>query len=243
LEKACRSRCRVLMRKGFWNQNFGRGAISDAIQGFPNFCGSSAPRGSPTVGSRILDAQGCSGKARRSRWLAFDAAAPRRPIAVNPPWRLEGTREAISARAAPWRVLRCAPALRVTAIARRGLLATKSFCCRNRPFGRFGQQNVLVAKGHRGGRGSRLAKRSGATGEAGVALRRARLDGSAAFGICAIVSESRQSEADEALWIPPCLATPALLAVQFFLILPGRLSLSRVACRSAARCDGWRTVR
>jgi hypothetical protein len=48
----------------------------------------------------------------------------------------------------------------------------------------IGDQDVLVAKGHRGGRGSRLAKRSVATGEAGLALRRACLDGSAAFGIC-----------------------------------------------------------
>jgi|SRR5579883_674213 len=84
------------------------------------------------------------------------------------------------------------------------LLATKTFCCRNRPFGRFGQQNVLVAKGRRGGRGSRLAKRSGATGEAGSALRRARLDGGAVFGICALVSEPRQSEAGEELLMSRC---------------------------------------
>src|SRR5581483_913003 len=75
---------------------------------------------------------------------------------------------------------------RVTAIGQRGLLATKTFCCRNRPYGRFGQQNVLIAKSHRGGRGSRLAKRSGATGEAGSALTRARLDGGAVFGICVL---------------------------------------------------------
>src|SRR5579872_4103343 len=55
------------------------------------------------------------------------------------------------------------PALRVTAIGRRGLLATKTFCCRNRPFGRFEQQNVLAANGHRRGGVSRFAKRSGAT--------------------------------------------------------------------------------
>src|SRR5579883_1700362 len=84
------------------------------------------------------------------------------------------------------------------------LLATKTFCCRNRPFGRFGQQNVLVAQGRRGGRGSRLAKRSGATGEAGSAWRRARLDGSAVFGICALVSESRQSKAGEKLLMSRC---------------------------------------
>src|SRR5579883_321025 len=84
------------------------------------------------------------------------------------------------------------------------LLATKTFCCRNRPFGRFGQQNVLVAQGHRGGRGSRFAKRSVATGEAGSALRRARLDGSAVFGICALVSQSRRSQAGEELSMSPC---------------------------------------
>jgi len=94
-------------------------------------------------------AQGCPGKGLRlgpAVWLAFDTAAPRRPIAVNPPWRLEGTRATISARAAPWR----APRLRSAPSGDRDrsawLLATKTFCCRNRPFGRFGQQNVLVAK-------------------------------------------------------------------------------------------------
>jgi len=54
-------------------------------------------------------AQGCPGKGPRlgpAVWLAFNTAAPRRPIAVNPPRRLEGTRNTMSARAAPWRVLR-----------------------------------------------------------------------------------------------------------------------------------------
>jgi len=78
----------------------------------------------------------------------------------------------------------CAPPLRVTAIARRGYWRPRRFADRNGRTAGFGQQNVLVAQGHRGGRGSRLAKRSGATGEAGVALRRARLDGGAVFGIC-----------------------------------------------------------
>jgi len=101
-------------------------------------------------------------------------------------------------------VLRCASPLRVTAIARRGYWRPRRFADRNRPYGRFGQQNVLVAKGRRGGRESRLAKRSGATCEAGLALRRARLDGGAVFGICALVSESRQSEAGEELSISRC---------------------------------------
>jgi hypothetical protein len=40
-----------------------------------------------------------------------DVAAPRRPIAVNPPWRHERRRDSTSARAAPWRVLRFASPL------------------------------------------------------------------------------------------------------------------------------------
>ncbi|GEM_PF-4032376 len=59
-------------------------------------------------------AQYCPGKGLRlgpAIWLAVNTAAPRRPIAVNPPWRLEGTRNTISVRAAPWRAprLRSAP--------------------------------------------------------------------------------------------------------------------------------------
>ncbi|GEM_PF-5268784 len=143
----------------------------------------------PRLRLSVIPAQtlGCPGKGLRlgpAVWLAFNTAAPRRPIAVNPPWRHKCTRETISARAAPWRVLRLRSAPLGDGDRSAWLLATKRFCCRNRPFGRFGQQNGLVAKGHRGGRGSRLAKRSGATGEAGLALRRARLDGTAVFGIC-----------------------------------------------------------
>src|SRR5579884_2494878 len=40
----------------------------------------------------------------------------------------------------------CAPPLPGDRDRSAWLLATKTFCCRNRPFGRFGQQNVLVAK-------------------------------------------------------------------------------------------------
>ncbi|GEM_PF-2250900 len=93
--------------------------------------------------------QGCPGKGLRLRpaiWLAFNTAGPRRSIAVNPPWRLEGTRNTMSARAAPWRVLRLRSAPSGDADRSAWLLATKTFCCRSRPFGRFGQQNVLVAK-------------------------------------------------------------------------------------------------
>src|SRR5579885_107050 len=111
------------------------------------------------------------------------------------------------------------------------MLAIKTFCCRNRPFGRFGQQNVLIAKGHRGGRGSRLAKRSGATGEAGLALRRARLDGSAVFGICVCASARFLNLYDlkpaKKASISPCSLRSALLAVQFTLIFPGQPCASR----------------
>jgi len=81
-------------------------------------------------------AQGCPGKGLRlgpAVWLAFNTAGPRRPIAVNPPWRLEGTREAISAHEAPWRVLRLRFAPAGDGDRSAWLLATKTFCCRNRP--------------------------------------------------------------------------------------------------------------
>jgi len=94
-------------------------------------------------------------------WLIFNSAAPRRPIAVNPPWRLEGTRNATSARAAPWRVLRL----------------------RSAPSGwRRSLGVALGCKRSSRRRGSGLAKRNGATGEAGLALRRACLDGGSVFG-------------------------------------------------------------
>src|SRR5579872_907509 len=87
----------------------------------------------------------------------------------------KSTRKSIFACAALWRVLHFVPPLRVTAIGRRGLLAAKTFCCRNRPFGRFEQQNVLVAK--RPSTRGRVNIR-GATGEAGLMLTLPRVDGS-----------------------------------------------------------------
>src|SRR5579883_2931398 len=77
---------------------------------------------------------------------------------------------------------------RVTATARRGYWRPRRFADRNGRTAGFGSKTSWLQKGHRGGRGrgSRLAKRSGATGEAGSALRRARLDGGAVFGLCAL---------------------------------------------------------
>ena len=149
-------------------------------------------------------AQGCPGKGLRVGGADDLLSTPRRHAARSPSTRhgaIKGTRETISARAAPWRVLRCASPLPGDCDRSAWLLATKTFCCRNRPYGRFGQQNVLVAKGHRGGRGSRLAKRSGATGEAGFGLE-ARLTrwqrGVWDLRPCArLFSESPQSEVGE----------------------------------------------
>jgi len=107
-------------------------------------------RTSPSA-ARVIPAkaQGCPGKGLRlgpAIWLAVNTAAPRRSIAVNPPWRHKGTCNTMSVRAAPWRVLRLRSAPSGDSDRSAWLLATKTFCCRNRPFGRFGQQNVLVAK-------------------------------------------------------------------------------------------------
>src|SRR5579885_1464201 len=91
----------------------------------------------------------------------------------------------------------CAPPLRVTETAPRGYWRPTRFAAETGRSAVSVSKTAWLQKGHRGGRGSRFAKRSGATGEAGSALRRARLDGGAVFEICALVSESRQSEACE----------------------------------------------
>jgi len=66
----------------------------------------------------------------------------------------------------------------MTAIARRGYWRPRRFAAET---GRSAAKRLGCKKPSRR---ARLAKRSGATGEAGVALRRARLDGGAVFGIC-----------------------------------------------------------
>ncbi len=75
---------------------------------------------------------------------------------------------------------------RVTALGRRGYWRLRRFAAETGRSAVSVSKTSWLQKGHRGGRGSRFAKRSGATGEAGLALRRARLDGAALFGICVL---------------------------------------------------------
>src|SRR5579885_1106390 len=118
----------------------------------------------------------------------------------------------------------CAPPLRVTPIARRGYWRPRRFAAEAGRSAVSVSKTSWVQKAHRGGGGSRLAKRSGATGEAGLALRRARLAGSPVFGICVYARARFLSLNDlkpaKKRWISPCFVRFALLAIQFTLISP-----------------------
>src|SRR5579883_3201743 len=126
-------------------------------------------------------AQGCpekglrlgSGSVRRFGLLS----TPRRHAARSPSTR-HGASKVRATRCLPARrhggCFACAPPLRVTAIARRGYWRPRRFAAETGRSAVSVSKTAWWQKGHRGGRGSRLAKRSGATGRLGLDARSPR---------------------------------------------------------------------